>query len=535
MYTPPDQGQYRVESLSPDYFLMLPQEAVRYSPFPDDLPHNAIWDFGCGPGDTMCAALCGELSAAVSVRLYRYMPDTGGLRFCFDGGPVTLTSPRMIPPSKIHTSIHPTHEGKVIMTTHTAARSQVHSHWMISFHFSDYLYAIDPATLKGERTGRFVPEEYSPALPSALKGMAFDGDGTLWYAVMWPSASRGEHTHLHRWDILRGVRPECLGMLGAPGRVTSCIGEMLMDRRDVLHIADTNHGGDPPGILAVDTRRLAELQGCARPQALDPVPYIAYPDGRTLYPEEGFKERAARYLCFVKETEEENRFITEQASTSVRADSASALRLWERLPRGEAAARALRWEESGDLALWCGGPGICRRLTIRNRTIIDIAEGDERIPSPEAAPEAIRSARLPWRQGRQHRARASCWLKWKKSQWLIGTEDGLLARFDEDTGKTFALGAVGLHGPVHQLTADLDCACAYGVSGDPNGLGHVFSYDDANGLREIGRTRLFPPDDYASSSAGPTAVALSPDGRTLAVGTADDLACLYLYENPWRV
>ena len=52
--------------------------------------------------------------------------------------------------------------------------------------------------------------------------------------------------------------PEYVGLLGTPDRVTACVSEMHMDSDDVLHIADSNHGEDMPGIIAVNTRYLQE-------------------------------------------------------------------------------------------------------------------------------------------------------------------------------------------------------------------------------------------------------------------------------------
>jgi hypothetical protein len=63
-------------------------------------------------------------------------------------------------------------------------------------------------------------------------------------------------------------------------------------------------------------------------------------------------------------------------------------------------------------------------------------------------------------------------------------------------------------------------------------LGHVFYFDDVLGLREIGRTHLTPPGGIICSNTQPTTVAVSPDGARLAVGTVDDLACVYLYRQP---
>jgi len=118
------------------YFDLLPQEAVRYSKFPVSTKHNAIWDFNWGHDGKMYVALCGELGNALNAILYEYDRQTGSLEFCFDTGRETMADPRMIPPSKIHTSITPIREGKVLMTTHTTARSLAHPYWLFDQHFT---------------------------------------------------------------------------------------------------------------------------------------------------------------------------------------------------------------------------------------------------------------------------------------------------------------------------------------------------------------------------------------------------------------
>jgi malonyl CoA-acyl carrier protein transacylase len=92
---------------------------------------------------------------------------------------------------------------------------------------------------------------------------------------------------------------------------------------------------------------------------------------------------------------------------------------------------------------------------------------------------------------------------------------------------TFALGAVGVHGPVHQIA--VANGHAFGVSGDPNDLGHVFHYCDETGLREAGRLFFKPADGPVFSSTQPVKVAVSPDASRVAFGVADELGCLYIY------
>ena len=141
----------------------------------------------------------------------------------------------------------------------------------------------------------------------------------------------------------------------------------------------------------------------------------------------------------------------------------------------------------------------------------------------------MKEAHPPARQGRQFKAQISAWARWDKHSWLIGTDDGCIALFHEKTKETYALGAIGVHGPVHQIA--VANGHAYGVSGDPNDLGNLFHYSDKTGLREIGRTLIAPDKDPIFSNTQPVRVAVSPSGESVAVGVADLLGCVYIFKS----
>ncbi|NLM77167.1 MAG: hypothetical protein GX173_03660 [Ruminococcaceae bacterium] len=112
---------------------------------------------------------------------------------------------------------------------------------------------------------------------------------------------------------------------------------------------------------------------------------------------------------------------------------------------------------------------------------------------------------------------------------LIGTRDGLLAvaKFSS----IFNLGNCAPHGPVRCLCTNADGTKVWGTAGDDEDMGTVFTYDDQEGLRQLGVI------SYNSHGwmDGPTAahilssVVVSPDERTLAVGGADRLGSVHLF------
>lgn len=673
---------YTCASMPEGFFELLPQEAIRYSKFPVSTKHNAIWDFNWGHDGRMYVALCGELGNALNAMLYEYDPQTGSLEFCFDAGRETMADPKMIPPSKIHTSIFPIADGKVIMTTHTTARSSMHPYWLFEQHYthqwegypgsnvlvwdpasrqcsnlgipvardsiygacyddrnhalwfttylrghlyrldmetrrvvdfgqitefgsykfvkdrlgnmlistrsgtvfhidvdthkitdlgvlanekeenpnwrvrrylghhvdmpdgrslvsvrcSDRLYAFDPETLRFERFGDFRPASFIQSAPWMMqKGLAFDSKGILWQATWCPvSAGVGFVAHLFRWEIMGGKEPEYVGLLGTPDRATACVSEMYMDSDDVLHIADSNHGPDMPGILAVNTRNLQQsiTMGTFRraERVRDIVAYLPYSDARDAYPLDDFDKAAAPYLAFQQELGEYGAFLKSEAHTGIQCEQAFGIRLWRQFGRGMASqVQDLQWTDNDSLTLQLAS-GTYRTKTQTNFQILEKIERSFKSPGDkEEIPEALRGANPPARQGRQFKARLSAWSRWGSHSWIIGTNDGCVALFHEETKLTYALGAIGVHGPVHQIV--VANGHAFGVSGDPQDLGNLFHYDDKTGLREVGRMMILPEEEPVFSNSQPVRVAISPDGEWVAVGVADELGCVYIFKS----
>ena len=63
-------------------------------------------------------------------RLYEYLPEEDRFQLHFRLEDVTIQQERAIRASKIHTSITEINDGRLIMTTHTTARSPEHPDWM---------------------------------------------------------------------------------------------------------------------------------------------------------------------------------------------------------------------------------------------------------------------------------------------------------------------------------------------------------------------------------------------------------------------
>jgi hypothetical protein len=255
--------------------------------------------------------------------------------------------------------------------------------------------------------------------------------------------------------------------------------------------------------------------------------YILYADGREAYPADDFDQAAAPYATLLREMDEYGEFLEHDGCSRVRAEKTHAIRLWDHFGRGEPSrVLNLEWISPSELVFALPSGNYRAGGESEFQTY---GKTDHAFAPKAVMPPVLKDARPPSRQGRQYKSGISAWAPWGADSWIIGTEDGCVALFHVKTGTTFALGAVGVHGPVHQIA--VANGHAYGVSGDPNDLGHVFHYCDETGLREVGRLFFKPAKGPVFSSTEPVGIAVSPDASRVAVSVADSLGCIYIYQN----
>ena len=131
-------------------------------PVPATSRHNASWDFLLlRNGKTAYMPLCGELSNPLSAELWRYDTATLEAERVLRLDRVFAVSPREIPPSKIHTSLTEMPDGRILMTTHTTARSPAHPYWLFESYYDhnfegfagSHVLIYDPRTGHVENLG----------------------------------------------------------------------------------------------------------------------------------------------------------------------------------------------------------------------------------------------------------------------------------------------------------------------------------------------------------------------------------------------
>ena len=212
------------------------------------------------------------------------------------------------------------------------------------------------------------------------------------------------------------------------------------------------------------------------------------------------------------------------------------IRIWRALAPDDienSCVKKLVWSENGKLYALCGAEKEYV-AAIENGTLAEIVPADQVEDSIlellNVKPFKIsEDVKLPSYPGRQYKAKDYVATEFSDGRIIVGTADAFLAIVKN--GKAFCLGSVAENGPVRCLTTNPEKTVLYGVVGDDEDLGSIFSYDDENGVIRHGivNTEMISIGDTAAISLL-SACAISPDGTLLAVGAGDRLGTVVLYE-----
>jgi hypothetical protein len=360
---------------------------------------------------------------------------------------------------------------------------------------------------------------------------ALDSNGVLWYAMTprpldVPDAFRGYTTpstaYLYRWDYNNpDSKPQVLGVMGAKDIVCRSISEICIDKeRNLLYATCASDKDYGPPVMCIDLNILSKHLGEHGPVHED-------------------------YRFYPKETETANKPAAQYEGTSLyNAHEAFApekvlqVRLWTELRGDEenSAVIGLYWEDANTIRGICGDKTPKYAFKIQNGILINI-ELLENISESERAEILVKAChkaaaipediKLPHVAGRQYLAVPSCTADWNGNRILAGTKDGKLCVID---GKNvFSLGLTSSSGPVNSLCTNSDKTCAWGVCGDPLDIGRVITYDDKNGMRELGLLRWISKGE--DNVVGPdllTAIACSPDDKKLCIGSGDFTGTVFI-------
>ncbi len=430
------------------------------------------------------------------------------------------------------------------------------------------LYRLEYETQKIEKVGSIFPCK-APYKPSSresgwqIGGFDIDKDGVFWFAVVeWTVNSEmpfrtAAPSYLIRWDVGKGEEPFICGVLGTPERIQEYISEVEYDKvNDILYYVniatERPWADDRPTVGGIDLKQFR-----LHYREKGPVSTDDYLDKVMLSEEELLARRRKAERREGEENTPDNPFHAFPPS------AVTPVRIWKELPPERVESSAVigmafdpvpDGEEGYALTVVTGKkegpagsggkgslPGNAEYVfTIRNGKVTDLRSMDV-VPEEEKRSLALRvipempalpeGASLPSAAGRQFLAVPSCTVRWNGGRIFAGTKDGFAALVSED-GPVFSLGSTGVQGPVKAMVTDRGMTKLFGAAGSEDDLGYLFTYDDRNGLRQLG-VLIYNVHGYFD---GPTsanvlsALALSPDGRYLAVGNEDRISSVHVID-----
>ena len=394
------------------------------------------------------------------------------------------------------------------------------------------LYAYNMKTREITEVGRPVPKA-EPIRENAeifynAYGMAMDSKGRLWYGCQtYIPELRYVGDRLYMWDFLKGKEPVDCGFMGTPKRTLSISAEMrIVD--DVLIISDGNHTSHEEtlcGILAIDLDKFVPaLETEERIFSHDYINYLPYPEKcLEYYPKDDLEECLAKFDKFYNETIKY--FLQFHIDNTVHYPfpHRCGASVWQKVGRENAIVREIRWTGDNTLSFWGGNTE-----TYRADCTVD-SQGDvhmdaifaDKLPRINRLKADVSGIRLPCIPGRRYIADAEASVQMPNGSILAGTHDTMLAKITN--GKVFSLGQVCSAGGIHQLDIAPD-GTVWGIAGHKEGTGQLFTYDDEKGVELLGKI----PEAFAENGRNvalfrPTTLAVSPDGKYLAVGGEDEM------------
>ncbi len=383
---------------------------------------------------------------------------------------------------------------------------------------NDYVYIFDTKNDTLKNIGGFGLEQLPDDPDRSFSNIftpVLDKENVLWYTVASAYPTDLHTVSLGRWDFLNEKSPELLGTLGSTetGRISSQTSEAcIID--DVLYIADTNHANDLPGVFSIN---LSEFR-----------PHI-YENGG--YSEDTYIDmKEQQYVDFDEYMKNLGKFYAENPYCISCKDRIIS-RLWTYISPEYSSVKSISVTENGACGI-CGDNSkeFFFNITFESTVIKPLATiSEEEKKLLKNKTHEMQGEIIPKLSniGRNYRAVITAGVTLKNGKKLVGTEDGVLGIVAENN-KVFRLGRIGNNGPIKDLCCDATGSIAYGVSGDADDLGLVFRYTEDCGVEELGILRFSDGIPGVVSSCEPCCCDLSSDGKTLAIGVADRLGCVYI-------
>lgn len=399
----------------------------------------------------------------------------------------------------------------------------------LAYIFSRNIYRFDTETKELKCMGSVLPESAEFVEPYAPFSIIFDKNGVMWYALSsFDKFYQMTGCQLCRWDILNGGKPRNMGILGTVEHTIFTPSEARY-RDGIMYIADSNHNFDPPGIMAVDLEKLESIDyniaTSDLPFAKDIMSYtiLDEPEKWYKYSSEEFKKQVEHHAFFYEYMERYNNFLAENP-LSVVCKNVKVYPFWKQYGAGKSVVNNIRFEK-GNFVAEFGDSSKKYSFNTKNETVTEISGFTEK--SDEVL-KLLETCELPAASGRNFKAVLTCAVKMKGERYFVGTEDGMMGILSN--GNLFGLGSCpNCSGGVKDV-----CYCdatdtVYGIIGANHDIGIVFSYNDTQGLKFLGRMS-YTADDGLCASCELECIAVSDDGKFIAVGSKDRLGVLYVLE-----
>jgi WD40 repeat protein len=393
------------------------------------------------------------------------------------------------------------------------------------------IIALDTKSGKIENMGPYLPTDRYAITENrnGVFGFDFDSKGVMWYCVS--SVSDGsvpeqpaQPASLFRWDLINGGRPEWAGIIGTHERVCYVHSELHIHNDNIM-IVETNHADESASVFTIDLNDFEPSINQMNQVDLTRIKDNMFKPGNpTSYGYSRLFDHQAK--------------ISDENPHSFDGKIYEAHRIWRELaPENieNSPIQNIVWHEDGSLHGLCGN---------KNEYVFKIAEGKVEYVTPinkmnedyvlglrkkDSLKNLDQAIVLPSYPGRQYKAVASSFAEMSGNRTLIGTLDGFIAVRCEN--QLYWLGMAGSNGPIRDMCSTPDGKTVYGVAGDAEDLGMVFTYDDSYGLRLRGYIK------HGSSKLSSGIIScnvlsccrVSKDGNFLAIASADRLGTVVIY------
>lgn len=185
-----------LDTIKDENLKLIPQSVIKQVLFPKSETRNAIWDMYVTKNGRCFFSVCAEQGVSRLAGLYEYDYKSNTYKLCFELENVLCYAKDAVVPSKIHTSMAEMNDGRIIMTTHTTAKSPVHPYWhpepFYNHVFEGYqgsnILIYDPVSGAIENRGTPIPHE-------SIYGACYDPKHNCLYFTGY---IRG---NLYRYDV----------------------------------------------------------------------------------------------------------------------------------------------------------------------------------------------------------------------------------------------------------------------------------------------------------------------------------------------